>query len=46
MLLIAGPDVVRLAPALIVSDQQIAAAGRLMRAALDGLSTATYRVMP
>jgi succinylornithine transaminase family protein len=35
MLLIAGPDVVRLAPALIVSDAQIAEADRLMRAALD-----------
>jgi succinylornithine aminotransferase len=35
MLLIAGPDVVRLAPALIVSDAQIAEADRIMRAALD-----------
>ena len=34
MLLIAGPDVVRLAPALVVSDEQIAEADRLMRAAL------------
>lgn len=33
MLLIAGPDVVRLAPALVVSDEQIAEADRLMRAA-------------
>ncbi|MES2149243.1 MAG: acetylornithine/succinylornithine family transaminase [Pseudomonadota bacterium] len=41
MLLIAGPDVVRLAPALIVSDAQIAEADRIMRAAVDGmLSTA------
>ncbi|HEY0489758.1 MAG TPA: acetylornithine/succinylornithine family transaminase [Telluria sp.] len=35
MLLIAGPDVVRLAPALIVSDEQIAAADRIMREAID-----------
>jgi len=34
MLLIAGPDVVRLAPALIVSDEQIQEADRLMRAAV------------
>ena len=34
MLLIAGPDVVRLAPALIVSDDQIAHADRIMRDAL------------
>jgi len=33
MLLIAGADVVRLAPALIVSDEQIQEADRLMRAA-------------
>jgi arginine N-succinyltransferase len=32
MLLIAGPDVIRLAPALIVSDAQIAEADRIMRA--------------
>ncbi len=37
MLLIAGPDVVRLAPALIVSDEQIAEAGRLLRIAVDRL---------
>ena len=37
MLLIAGPDVVRLAPALIVSDEQIAEAGQLLRGALDAL---------
>jgi succinylornithine aminotransferase len=37
MLLIAGMDVVRLAPALIVSDAQIDEAGRLLRAALDEL---------
>jgi succinylornithine transaminase family protein len=35
MLLIAGPDVVRLAPALVVSDEQIAEADRLMRAAVE-----------
>ncbi|TXF98785.1 acetylornithine/succinyldiaminopimelate transaminase [Massilia arenae] len=34
MLLIAGPDVVRLAPALVVTDEQIAEADRLMRAAV------------
>ncbi|MBA5607122.1 acetylornithine/succinylornithine family transaminase [Duganella sp. FT3S] len=37
MLLIAGTEVVRLAPALIVSDAQIAQADRLLRAALDDL---------
>ncbi|MEO7496425.1 MAG: acetylornithine/succinyldiaminopimelate transaminase [Massilia sp.] len=37
MLLIAGPDVVRLAPALIVSDAQIAEADRIMRAAADAI---------
>ena len=37
MVLIAGMDVVRLAPALIVSDEQIAEAGRLLRAGIDGL---------
>ena len=35
MLLIAGPDVVRLAPALIVSDEQIANADRIMREAIE-----------
>lgn len=35
MLLIAGPDVVRLAPALIVSDEQIEHADRIMREAID-----------
>ena len=35
MILIAGTDVIRLAPALIVSDAQIAEADRLLRAALD-----------
>jgi acetylornithine/N-succinyldiaminopimelate aminotransferase/succinylornithine aminotransferase len=37
MLLIAGTEVVRLAPALIVSDAQIAKADSLLRAALDEL---------
>jgi succinylornithine aminotransferase len=37
MLLIAGPDVVRLAPALIVSDEQIAQADRIMRAAAQSM---------
>ncbi|MBE3027817.1 bifunctional succinylornithine transaminase/acetylornithine transaminase [Janthinobacterium sp. BJB1] len=37
MVLIAGMDVVRLAPALIVSDEQIVEAGRLLRAAIDGM---------
>lgn len=40
MLLIAGPDVIRLAPALIVSDQQIADADRIMRAAADAILAA------
>jgi succinylornithine aminotransferase len=35
MLLIAGPDVVRLLPALIVSDEQIDECDRLLRSALD-----------
>jgi acetylornithine/succinyldiaminopimelate/putrescine aminotransferase len=35
MLLIAGPDVVRLAPALVVSDEQIAQADGIMRQAAD-----------
>jgi len=35
MLLIAGPDVVRLLPALVVSDAQIAEFDRLLRLALD-----------
>ena len=35
MLLIAGPDVIRMAPALIVSDAQIAEADRILRAAVD-----------
>ena len=35
MLLVAGFDVVRLAPALIVSDEQIAEADRIMRAAVE-----------
>lgn len=37
MLLIAGPDVVRLAPALTVSDEQIATADRIMREAIDAM---------
>ena len=37
MVLIAGMDVVRLAPALIVSDEQIAEADRILRLSLDGL---------
>jgi len=37
MVLIAGMDVVRLAPALIVSDEQIAEAGRLLRVAVESL---------
>ncbi|HEU4375844.1 MAG TPA: aminotransferase class III-fold pyridoxal phosphate-dependent enzyme, partial [Telluria sp.] len=40
MLLIAGPDVIRLAPALIVTDQQIAEADRIMRAAADAVLAA------
>ncbi len=37
MLLIAGPDVVRFAPALIVTDAQLAEADRILRQALDGM---------
>jgi len=40
MLLIAGPDVVRLAPALVVSDDQIIEADRLMRAAVAEFANA------
>jgi succinylornithine aminotransferase len=40
MLLIAGPDVVRLAPALIVTDEQIAEADRIMRTAADAVLAA------
>lgn len=40
MLLIAGPDVVRLAPALVVSDEQIDEADRLMRAAVAEFANA------
>jgi len=40
MLLIAGPDVVRLAPALVVSDEQIIEADRLMRAAVAEFANA------
>jgi acetylornithine/succinyldiaminopimelate/putrescine aminotransferase len=35
MLLIAGPDVVRLAPALVVSDEQLVEADRIMRDAAE-----------
>jgi acetylornithine/N-succinyldiaminopimelate aminotransferase len=35
MLLIAGPDVIRLAPALVVSDAQILEADRIMRASVE-----------
>ena len=37
MLLIAGPDVVRFAPALIVTDAQIDEADRILRAAVEGM---------
>ena len=37
MLLIAGADVIRLAPALIVTDAQIDEAGRLLRKAVDSV---------
>ncbi|NRR32064.1 acetylornithine/succinyldiaminopimelate transaminase [Oxalobacteraceae bacterium] len=40
MMLIAGTDVVRFAPALIVTDAQIAEADRLLRVALDSLAAA------
>lgn len=40
MLLIAGPDVVRLAPALVVSDEQIAEADRIMREAVEAFIAA------
>jgi acetylornithine/N-succinyldiaminopimelate aminotransferase/succinylornithine aminotransferase len=40
MLLIAGMDVVRLAPALIVSDAQIAEVDRILRLSLDGMMAA------
>jgi acetylornithine/N-succinyldiaminopimelate aminotransferase len=40
MLLVAGPDVIRLAPALIVSDAQIAEADRILRAAVDSFLAA------
>jgi len=40
MLLIAGPDVIRFAPALIVSDAQIAEADRILRAAVDNVLAA------
>jgi len=37
MLLIAGPDVIRMAPALVVSDEQIAECDRILRQAIDGI---------
>jgi acetylornithine/N-succinyldiaminopimelate aminotransferase len=37
MLLIAGPDVIRMAPALTVSDDQIAEADRILRQAIDSI---------
>jgi len=40
MVLIAGMDVVRLAPALIVTDAQIAEGDRILRLSLDGLLNA------
>jgi len=40
LLLIAGPGVIRFAPALIVSDAQIADADRIMRAAADAVLAA------
>ena len=40
MVLIAGPDVLRLAPALIVTDAQIDEAVRLLRKGLDTLLAA------
>jgi acetylornithine/succinyldiaminopimelate/putrescine aminotransferase len=40
MLLIAGPDVVRLAPALIVTDEQIVQADRIMRQAASAFLAA------
>lgn len=40
MLLVAGPDVVRLAPALIISDEQIEEGNTLMRAGLDAFLAA------
>jgi acetylornithine/N-succinyldiaminopimelate aminotransferase len=40
MLLIAGPDVVRLAPALVVSDAQLIEADRIMRDAAQAFAAA------
>jgi acetylornithine/N-succinyldiaminopimelate aminotransferase len=40
MLLIAGPDVIRFAPALIVSDEQIQDADRILREAVDSIVAA------
>jgi acetylornithine/succinyldiaminopimelate/putrescine aminotransferase len=41
MLLIAGPDVVRLAPALVVSDAQLIEADRIMRDAAQAFAAAS-----
>ncbi len=43
MLLVAGPDVVRLAPALIISDEQIAEGEQLMRAGIDAYLAAASK---
>ena len=40
MLLIAGTDVIRMAPALVVTDEQIAEADRLLRQAVDTIVNA------
>ncbi|TFW26284.1 acetylornithine/succinylornithine family transaminase [Massilia arenosa] len=37
MLLVAGPDVIRMAPALVVTDEQIAEADALLRKAIDAV---------
>jgi acetylornithine/N-succinyldiaminopimelate aminotransferase len=37
MLLFAGPDVIRMAPALVVSDEQIAEADQILRQAIDSV---------
>ncbi|WP_426116651.1 acetylornithine/succinylornithine family transaminase [Massilia sp. PWRC2] len=42
MLLIAGPDVIRLAPALIVTDAQLDEADRIMRAAAEQVIAADH----
>jgi acetylornithine/N-succinyldiaminopimelate aminotransferase len=40
MLLVAGPDVLRLAPALIITDEQISEGERIMRTSLDQMLAA------